>query len=254
MSIEAQELTKVFLDQVAVRQVSLHIPPGEIYGLIGPNGAGKTTTLRMLAGLMRPSDGSASICGLDVVSQEIQAKARLGFLTGSTGLYARLTVDELLVYFGRLNSLPLERCQRRAAELKQELRIQHLAHRLCGKLSTGERQRVSLARAMVHDPEVLILDEPTSGLDVLASRFVADFIRRARQRQRAVLFSTHYMTEAELLCDRVGLIYQGELVWEGPPAELRQQQDAASLEEAFLRLIDPAQQPRPSALSPETAP
>ena len=254
MSIEAQELTKVFGDQVAVRQVSLHIPPGEIYGLIGPNGAGKTTTLRMLAGLMRPTAGSAAICGLDVVSQEIQAKARLGFLTGSTGLYARLTVDELLVYFGRLNSLPLEQCQRRAAELKMELRIQHLAHRLCGKLSTGERQRVSLARAMVHDPEVLILDEPTSGLDVLASRFVADFIRRARQRQRAVLFSTHYMTEAELLCDRVGLIYQGELVWEGPPAELRQQQDAASLEEAFLRLIDPAQQPRPSAQSPETAP
>ena len=238
MGIVAQKLCKLFAEAEAVRELSLEVRPGEIYGLMGPNGAGKTTALRMLAGLMQPSGGSATVCGHDVVSQSDRAKAHLGFLTGSTGLYSRLTVTELLTYFGKLCGYPGHRLPGRIQQLLDDLHVSHLAGRLCGKLSTGEKQRVSLARATIHDPEVLILDEPTAGLDVLASRFVADFIRGCRDRDRAVLFSTHYMTEAELLCDRVGLLFGGRLIWEGTPAALRRQQDASSLEEAFLKLIE----------------
>ena len=241
----AQQLCKLFAGAEAVRDLSLEVRPGEIYGLMGPNGAGKTTALRMLAGLMLPSGGAASVCGHDVVNQSDQAKAHLGFLTGTTGLYSRLTVEELLTYFGRLCRYPKKKLPGRIQELLGDLHIQHLSGRLCGKLSTGEKQRVSLARATIHDPEVLILDEPTAGLDVLASRFVADFIRETSARGRAVLFSTHYMTEAELLCHRIGCIHDGALAWEGPPAELRRAQGGASLEEAFLRLIE--QQGAPAA-------
>ncbi len=241
MSIIAENLRKSFNQTEAVRGVSLEVRPGEIYGLIGPNGAGKTTTLRMLSGLMRPDSGRALICGQDVVHHPEEAKARLGFATSTTGLYSRLTVSELLDYFGRLNRVAQGTLDARKAELAEALQMGHLMHRLCGKLSTGERQRVSLARATVHDPDVLILDEPTAGLDVLASRFVADFIRSASQRGRAVLFSTHYMTEADLLCQRIGCIHRGQLVWQGPPSGLREQMGGASLEEAFLRLIDDGQ-------------
>ena len=245
MTIVARELHKFFADTEAVAGVSLEIPPGEIYGLIGPNGAGKTTTLRILSGLMRPDAGEAFICGVDVARHPARAKAHLGFATGTTGLYSRLTVSEMLDYFGQLNGMAPARLAARKRELAAALQFEHLEHRLCGKLSTGERQRVSLARATVHDPEVVILDEPTAGLDVLASRFVAKFIRETSARGRAVLFSTHYMTEAELLCHRIGCIHDGALAWEGPPAELRRAQGGASLEEAFLRLIE--QQGAPAA-------
>ncbi len=238
MGIVAHNLCKLFAGVEAVRELNLQVNPGEIYGLMGPNGAGKTTSLRMLAALMQPSSGSATVCGHDVALDPDQAKAHLGFLTGSTGLYARLTVVELLTYFGRLCGYPEDRLPGRINELLGDLHVTHLRGRLCGKLSTGEKQRVSLARATIHDPPVLILDEPTSGLDVLASRFVADFIRRCRDRGRAILFSTHYMTEAELLCDRVGLLFSGRLIWEGTPADLRAEQQATSLEEAFLKLIE----------------
>jgi sodium transport system ATP-binding protein len=157
------------------------------------------------------------------------------FLTGSTGLYERLTVNEVLRYFGQLHGLADAQIAARVAQLASELRFELLLDRRCGKLSSGEKQRVSLARATVHDPEVLILDEPTASLDVLASRFVADFIRAARDRGRAVLFSTHYLTEAQLLCDRVGLLHRGRLLCEGPPTELRR--SGGSLEETFLELV-----------------
>ena len=235
--IVAHGLCKRFGDIEAVVDLDLEVRPGEVYGLIGPNGAGKTTTLRMLAGLMHPSAGRATIGDADVVTQPEQAKSALGFLTGSTGLYARLTARELLLYFGRLYGMPAARVRERALELAEMLQFEALLDRRCEGLSTGERQRVSLARAMIHDPQVLILDEPTAGLDVVASRFVADFIRGARDRGRAILFSTHYMTEAELLCDRVGLLHRGRLLRQASPAELRAELAARSLEEAFLHLI-----------------
>ncbi len=238
MGIVAQQLGKEFGAATAVEELSLAITPGEVYGLIGPNGAGKTTTLRMLAALMQPSRGRAEICGVDVVARPSEAKARLGFLTGTTGLYARLSVRELLAYFGQLFRMERRALARRIEEVAAALRIEPLLERRCGGLSTGERQRVSLARATLHDPPVLILDEPTAGLDVLASRFVADFIRDARARGRAILFSTHYMTEAELLCDRIGFIHRGRLLREGSPAALKASQGVATLEQAFLQLID----------------
>lgn len=237
MGIVARDLRKHFGSAPAVDGISLEVREGEIYGLIGPNGAGKTTTLRMLAGLIRPDEGRAEICGHDVERQPEQAKAAIGFLTASMGLYARLTARELLTYFGRLYGMSREAIARRLQTATELLRIEHLLDRRCGGLSTGERQRVSLARATLHDPPVLILDEPTAGLDVLASRFVADFIRERRANGRAILFSTHYLTEAELLCDRIGLIHRGRLLREGPPAALKAERNAGSLEEAFLGMI-----------------
>jgi sodium transport system ATP-binding protein len=236
-SIAVRGATKRFHDAVAVEDLTFEVRPGEIYGLIGPNGAGKTTTLRMLAGLMRPSAGSLEVCGHDVTLRPMEARASLGILTGSTALYARLTVLEVLRYFGALYGLPRPTVARRVEELSRTFGFEAILGRRCGSLSTGERQRVSLARATLHDPAVLILDEPTAGLDVLASRFVADFIRTARASGRAILFSTHYMAEAELLCDRIGLLHRGRLLREGTPAELRAGTAARSLEEAFLLLV-----------------
>ena len=239
MSIRTEQLGKHYGETIALDGLDLEVRPGEIYGLIGPNGAGKTTTLRILAGLMTATVGRAEICGIDVGRDPARAKARLGFLTGTTGLYARLTVKELLEYFGALYGMSRTRIRGRIEELAGALRFEGLLARRCQNLSTGERQRVSLARATLHDPEVLILDEPTAGLDVLASRFVADVIRAARGRARTVLFSTHYMTEAELLCDRIGLLHGGRLLREGTPEALKAGLGQPTLEAAFLSLVAP---------------
>jgi sodium transport system ATP-binding protein len=236
--IVAAGLTKAFADTVAVADLDLDIQQGEIYGLLGPNGAGKTTTLRMLVGLMQPSAGSATISEHDVQQHPERAKAALVFLTGSTGLYERLSPRELLAYFGRLHGMSQNDLGRRVDDLREQFHLHQLMDRRCGTLSTGEKQRVSIARAMIHDPEVLILDEPTAGLDVVAGRFVADVLDGARSRGRAILLSTHYMAEAELLCDRVGLIHHGRLLRQSSPDQLREQMQARSLEEAFLRLIN----------------
>jgi sodium transport system ATP-binding protein len=228
--------SKSFGDVIAVAELSLSIPEGEIYGLLGPNGAGKTTALRMLAGLLAPSSGEASIAGR--VASTVEAKRRLGYLSGSTGLFGRLTPREVLAYFGRIHDLSPSAIERRIAELVLDLALGSILDRRCEALSTGERQRVSIARAVLHDPPVLILDEPTSGLDVLASRFMRDFVRSERARGKAVLFSTHYLAEAELLCDRIGFLHRGRLLCEGTPAEIRSRAGTSTLEEAFLALAE----------------
>lgn len=232
--VALENLSKSFGARQAVDDLSLHVAAGEIYGLLGPNGAGKTTALRMLAGLLVPSGGRALVAGVDVGTHPAAAKARLGFLTGSTSLYARLTAREVLTYFGRINGLSPADVARRIEVVARDLAVGTLLDRRCGTLSTGERQRVSIARTVLHDPPVLILDEPTNGLDVLASRFLREMVKAERDRGKAVIFSTHYLAEAELLCDRVGLLYRGRLLREGPPVELRREADADSLEEAFL--------------------
>jgi sodium transport system ATP-binding protein len=237
--VDVQHLTKRFGAALAVDDLSFHVAPGEIYGLLGPNGAGKTTTLRVLAAILAPTSGRAMLAGVDVARDPQAARRRLGFLTGTTGLYARLTGRELLRYFGRLHGMPDAAIAERTAMLARALDLEAILGRRCEALSTGQRQRLSVARAVLHDPAVLILDEPTVGLDVLASRFLRDFVRGERDRGKAVVFSTHYLAEAELLCDRIGLVHRGRMLAEGPPAELRAQAGgAASLEEAFLRLVE----------------
>ena len=234
--------SKFFGDVFAVAQLSLSIPGGEIYGLLGPNGAGKTTTLRMLAGLLAPSQGSARVAGHD--ANTASAKRRLGYLSGSTGLFGRLTPREVLDYFGQIQGLSRVEIAKHVATLAPALALDGILDRRCEALSTGERQRVSIARAVLHDPAVLILDEPTSGLDVLASRFMREFIRGERERGKAILFSTHYLAEAELLCDRIGFLHHGQLLAEGSPAQVRAQTGTSTLEEAFLALaVEPAGAP-----------
>jgi sodium transport system ATP-binding protein len=234
-----ERLTKRFGAALAVDELSFSVAPGEIYGLLGPNGAGKTTTLRVLAAILSPTSGRALLAGVDVAHDPAAARRRLGFLTGTTGLYARLTGRELLRYFGRLHGLADDAIAARTELLARALDLQAILDRRCEALSTGQRQRLSVARAVLHDPAVLILDEPTVGLDVLASRFLRDFVRAERDRGKAVVFSTHYLAEAELLCDRIGLVHRGRMLAEGPPAELRERADgAASLEEAFLRFVE----------------
>jgi sodium transport system ATP-binding protein len=236
--VTADHLTKRFGAALAVDDLSFAVAPGEIYGLLGPNGAGKTTTLRVLAAILRPTAGRAELAGIDVARDPQAARRKLGFLTGSTGLYARLTGRELLRYFGRLHGMADAGIAERMALLARVLDLEAILGRRCEALSTGQRQRLSVARAVLHDPAVLILDEPTVGLDVLASRFLRDFVRGERDRGKAVIFSTHYLAEAELLCDRIGLLHQGRLLAEGSPAELRARAgDATSLEEAFLRFV-----------------
>ena len=231
-------LGKTFGERRAVDGLSLRVPPGEIYGLLGPNGAGKTTALRMIAGLLVPTSGSVQVMGHDVAAEPEVAKAKLGFLTGSTGLYGRLTAREVLTFFGRAYGLTRQAIASRIDELGARLHIGKLLDRRCEGLSTGEKQRVSLARAVLHDPPVLVLDEPTNGLDVLASRFLRDLVRAERDRGKAIIFSTHYLAEAELLCDRVGLLHRGRLLRESHPAQLREETGASSLEEAFLKLVE----------------
>ncbi len=236
--VRVERLTKAFGDLRAVTELSFSVAPGEIYGLLGPNGAGKTTALRILAGLLAPTSGRALLMGREIGGSGADARGLLGFLSGTTGLYARLTPREVLTHFGRLYGLAGEALAARIAAVTDALELAAFLDRRCEVLSTGQKQRVSVGRAVLHDPPVLILDEPTSGLDVLASRFLRDLVKAERDRGKAILFSTHYLAEAELLCDRIGFLHQGRLLVEGSPAALRERTGAGTLEEAFLRLVD----------------
>jgi len=240
--IEAQNLTKVFEDKkrgrvVAVDNVSFKINPGEIFGLLGLNGAGKTTTLRILASIMKPTSGAAFICGIDTVKQPEKSKSRLGFLTGSTGLYGRLKTREMIEYFGRLHGLSNEAVSRRTGELISLLGLDEYRETRCDKLSSGNKQKVSIARTMIHDPEALILDEPTAGLDVIAGRTVVQYINSEKARSKTIIFSTHVMHEAEKLCDRIGIIHKGRLIATGSPSELKNRTACRDMDDAFVRLV-----------------
>jgi sodium transport system ATP-binding protein len=246
--VVAESLTKAFptptgVETVAVDGLSFRVGQGQIYGLLGPNGAGKTTTLRMLSGLMAPTRGTARLAGYDVARQPREVKRVLGFLTASTGLYQRLSARELLVYFGQLHGLEPEPARARAEHLIDWLGIRDFAGLRCGALSTGQRQRVNIARALVADPPILVMDEPTLGLDVLSNRVILEFIRRERQNGKTIILSTHYLDEAETMCDRIGLLHNGRLVAEGDLESLRATSGQERLSSIFLHLIgaaDPA--------------
>lgn len=236
--IAARQLTKDFGDLRAVDQLSFRVESGEIFGLLGPNGAGKTTTLRMLSGLLRPTEGSAEIAGYSVQDRPLEALARLGFLTGEMDLYRRLNPRELLTYFGQLYSVPKKEREARVDELIKAFGIAEFEERMCEHLSTGQKQRVGIARTLVHDPEVVVLDEPTTGLDIMASEFILEFIQRiARKQGKAVIFSTHNLTEVERLCDRIAIIHRGKLQFLGTPDDLLSETGTDSLAAGFFQLV-----------------
>jgi sodium transport system ATP-binding protein len=228
--IRISGLTKRFGAFHAVRDLTLEVSRGEVYALLGPNGAGKTTALRCLTGLLQPSAGSVQIDGIDLAAQPGEARRRFAYLSSSMGLYARLSARELVAFFGELHGLAGAGLDERVETMVGLFGLEDFADRLCGKLSTGQRQRVALARALVHDPPVLILDEPTLGLDVLSGQTIHEFIRRERERGKAILLSTHQMEEVELLADRM-------LVAEGKPADVVARAGAPNLARAFLALV-----------------
>ena len=240
--ISAQGLCKVFKDSKrgefrAVDQLSFHCPPGSIYGLLGANGAGKTTTLRLLATLLKPSAGTALVGGHDIIAEPEKVRASLGFMAASTALYGRLTARETIAYFGRLHGLGEDEIGFRIEDLSKRLDLGEFLDRRVEKFSTGMKQRLSIARTVVHDPSVLILDEPTLGLDVMSARSIVRFVRECRERSRSVVYSTHVMSEAEKLCDVIGIIHQGRIVAEGPLASLRERFGLQDLEDIFVKAV-----------------
>ena len=256
--IEVEHLSKTFHRPervTAVDDVGFRCAPGEIVGLLGPNGAGKTTTLRILATLLSPDSGRATVAGHDVVTAPDAVRRSIGYLSASTGLYPRLTARETLVYFAELHAVP--DAAKRADALIERFEIGAFAHVRCDRLSTGMKQKVSIARAIVHDPPVLIFDEPTLGLDVLVAQTLLAFIEERRAAGRTVLFSTHVMREAERLCDRIAIIHQGHILAEDTLDALQARTGERELEQVFVRLVEDAggepAAPAPAAPAPESA-
>jgi ABC-2 type transport system ATP-binding protein len=233
LMIEAQGLCKQFGSFLAVRDVTFSIPRGQVVAFLGPNGAGKTTTMRLLTGFVAPTHGSAKIAGIDVQSDRLAAAERLGYLPENGPLYPDMTPEELLRFFGRARGMSAGRLRQRADAVIEQCSLQSVAHKPLGKLSKGYRQRVSMAAALLHDPEVLIMDEPTSGLDPNQIRGVRALIRELG-KSKTILVSTHILQEVEPVADRVLFIHDGKIVFDGVPAELRS--DGRSLEEQFHRL------------------
>lgn len=240
--IHVHELTKHYADLrrgklVALGGISFDAYPGQIYGLLGPNGAGKTTALRIISTVLRPTSGTATVNGADVVTQPSQVRRQIGFMSANTGVYDRMTAWEIVEYFGRLHGLTEDVLQPRMEELFQRLQMDEIRDLLGAKMSTGMKQKVSIARALVHDPPVLIFDEATSGLDVLVARALLKTVAELREHGKCVLFSTHIMREAEKLCDRLAIVHRGKILAEGKLDELRDRYKQPDLEELFFQLI-----------------
>ncbi len=245
LAVETRGLQKTYHDPArgevhALRGLDLGCRYGEIHGLLGPNGAGKTTTLRILATMLAPTRGSASVAGADVVREPLEVRRRLGFLSATTGLYPRLTGREILRYFGVLHGLAPDALEERIEELVDAFELRGFCDQHAQSLSSGQRQRVSIARAVLHDPPVLILDEPTTGLDILATSDMIDFVASRRDAGRCVLFSTHVLSEAERLCDRIAVIHHGRLLADGAPDQLRADTGREHLDEVFRALVERA--------------
>lgn len=239
--IEARALCKRFGSVIAVQDASFVARDGQITGLLGPNGAGKSTCLRMLYGVLAPDSGHANVDGIDIRGETSAARAILGVLPHAAGLYANLTARENIRYFGALHGVGRERIRARTAELARALEMDAFIDRRAKGFSQGQRIKVALARALVHDPQNLVLDEPTNGLDVMAIRNLRDMLRRLKAEGRCVLFSSHVMQEVAALCDRVIIVGRGRILADDTPAAIRERCGAASLEEAFLQVLGGAE-------------
>src|SRR5580704_3888938 len=258
--ISVHELTKTFVNHqreiVAVDHLTFSVRPGEVYGLLGPNGAGKTTTVRMILGLLTPTSGYAEVEGLRSSEFPDEVKRRVGLVSASAGLYQWLTSREILLFFADLYGLDPDRAEERLRQLSELMDLRPFLDQRCSTLSTGQRQRVQLARALIHDPPIMLLDEPTRGLDVFGSQAIFEYIGQLRQQGRAVIVTTHRLDEAQRLCDRFGLMLRGRFVLEGTLEELRRQTGQETIVEMFMGLTKHAertQQPPASVGTPETS-
>lgn len=256
--IHVRQLRKEYADLkrgkfVALDGVSLDAYPGEIYGLLGPNGAGKTSALRIISTVLRPTSGSVTVNGFDVVTQPSHVRHQIGFVSASTGVYDRMTAWEMVEYFGRLYGIDDQRLAERMEALFERLKMNEIRDLTGAKMSTGMKQKVSIARALVHDPPVLIFDEPTSGLDVLVARALLRTVAELRDQGKCIIFSTHIMREVEKLCDRVAIVHRGHILAEGTLPQLRQRHDEGDFEELFFQLISQHDQRHGPAIQPVEA-
>ena len=239
-STQRKELATDQKIAVAVDDISFDCQPGRVFSILGPNGAGKTTTMRMLSTIFKPTSGKIEICGIDVQENPREARRKIGFLTGSTGLYARLTPNELVKYFADLYEVSPQDFQERKEKLFDLLDMNEFRNKRIGKLSTGMKQKVSICRTMIHDPEVVVFDEPTSGLDVITAENIIALIRDCKNEGKTVIFSSHIMSEVDLLCDDMAIVHKGKLLYNGTMDEFRAQQTQKTLTGEFIHIINQA--------------
>lgn len=248
--IEIRNLTKVYRlnkkqmkeskttnpKKIAVNDLSLSAEAGEIYGLLGPNGAGKTTTLRCISTIIRPTKGEIYVAGHEVQKEPEKVREKIGFLTGDIKLDPQFSVDYMFDFFGRLHNIPGEQLKERKEELFTYFGIKDFAHKKIKELSTGMAQKAAISVCLAHDPDIVIFDEPTNGLDVVTARGVTDYLRKLRDEGKLVMISTHIMSEAEKICDRIGVVIDGCKVAEGTPQEIMHETGTTDLEDAFFEL------------------
>ncbi len=240
--IDVRALRKTYPDLqrgefVALAGISFQAVAGEIYGLLGPNGAGKTTALRILSTILQPTSGSATVNGYDCLTQPTMVRRQIGFVSCNTAIYDRMSAWEMVEYFGRLFGLQKDELRPRMELLFEQLKMRDIRDVLGSKMSTGMKQKVSIARALIHDPPVLVFDEATAGLDVLVARALLKTVSELRDHGKCIIFSTHIMREVERLCDRIGIMHRGEILSEGTLDELRDRHHEQDFEELFFQLI-----------------
>lgn len=235
---QKKELNTIENKAVAVDGISFNCLPGRVYSLLGPNGAGKTTTMRMLSTIFKPTSGTIKIAGIDAVANAQSARRKIGFLTGSTGLYARLTPNEMVKYFADLYGISYSEFEERKDRLFTLLDMNEFQNKRIGKLSTGMKQKVSICRTMIHNPEVVVFDEPTSGLDVITAENIIKLIRDCKEQGKTVIFSSHIMSEVDLLCDDIGIIHKGKMLFNGSMTDFRAQMQAENLTAEFIRIVN----------------
>ncbi len=235
---QQKELNTTDKKSIAVNDISFVCHPGKVFSLLGPNGAGKTTTLRMLSTIFKPTSGSVKIAGIDAVENPQEARKKIGFLTGSTGLYARLTPNELIAYFAELYGVSKNDFEERKDRLYSLLDMNDFQNKRIGKLSTGMKQKVSICRTMIHDPEVVVFDEPTSGLDVITAENIIKLILDCKNQGKTVIFSSHIMSEVDLLCDDLAIVHKGNLLFNGTMTDFKDQMQADNLTAEFIRIVN----------------